>query len=351
MIIKGTFETSTVTGIGTIKSPADVVYAFLPNIVSISNCPNSTVKIAIYSAGKTIATYNCVVKDGIVKQDISAAVQAMFDRDTIFDKRSVDYYVRVTSGSATANMSAVVAIWGAPMLGQKAWGTRRVRWNTKAPFKVSLFMDDHETLYFKENLDNRYFEDASSVSGFNDINPMTYTDGNDDFALKTVPDDQQPEGVFDGSFDTTFRDIEDTVRVYLYRYDCDGITMRWIDNMGFLQYWTFDKMSDTLKFKASGDSLRSMVNINGFNHYVYSNESKTGSATISVGSAFVTKDEYEYLSTITTALCIQMFKGYDSGNEVWVPVTLKTESLKHSGESLADVSLDFEIETLKLQSL
>lgn len=162
--------------------------------------------------------------------------------------------------------------------------------------------------------------------------------------------------VFDTTFDDTFiTRIERESRVRLIvDHRTAGYYLRWTDRHGCLQYYLFSKGQRTLKNKPSSDALP--LTYAPYGMHFGSNKRLTvieGTVTCKCCATSLTKEVYEYVSTIATAVIVDLYRGTrEDGTELWEPVCIQSSSCNyHPKEQLHSLEITLTLPDINAQSL
>lgn len=122
-----------------------------------------------------------------------------------------------------------------------------------------------------------------------------------------------------------------------------GYYLRWIDSIGYSQFFLFDKGVTENEVDRSDDKRFNYVESNGLDfetrHDLYAKLERN----VTCCAMFLDDELYDEVVTIASAAHIDLYLGKDSaGNEIWEPVTLEKTSVTHDPNlSLNNIEITF----------
>lgn len=298
--------TASFTNGGTATYQDGIVFAFNPTYIDF-DVPVRFRYVDIICNGKTI---NVSLYQGKAHAYISKLLLLAFDDPK--NERVREIYVTCRlDGSGYEQISFnITAIWGSISVGERmgAQGLyrynekedvyeRHVRWFSNLPQRLSIF-----------NFDKFEYIDPS-------MRDVIY-----------LSKDKEIHRVWDETFDYTFNNAkkmhEDEV-IYLRRDEqkC-GFFLRWIDNLGYVQYFLFAHRQHVVKTKDEYSRHEDML-YNGIYFGGGIRESKERTESVICAALNCSNEELRYVKTIVSSPFIDMYIGNDgNGDEQWVPVTV-----------------------------
>lgn len=308
-----------------IHSPWFLIYAF--EICDITSSSILSV-ITELPAGKTL--------DCVVYADDKQKFFGLFDEDQLCeswpDQNNGIFgsqWFNASDGKARGDM-----VWGFP--GDRAY-----------------FRYDRQTNRMIE-----YDYGCCSDNGLFELTPaFTFPDAVESAVYRQdAPFGVTKSSVFDSTFDYTFFNSGEFTIItnLLINNQTEGHYLRWIDRFGCFQYYLFTKGESTIKTKLSSSTIDERNSNLGM---WYPNHSRTthidGTPTCKGQACALTKEIYDYVSTIVTSPIIDLYMGKTkSGEEIWCPVTIEASSYKIKDKDvLHNLEITFSLPDTQAQTL
>lgn len=385
--------------------PDSVVFAFNPLYVVISTAPiNVTLTMSVVSNSKS-RSIKVEVFNGSARVYFSRILQLFFEDYKHF--RTLDFTVSLLRGDITLFSTSLMAIWGTLSLGGRynAYGLfnmqakaeyERTRiWFRNFPFKVSMFsvnanppincesdgsvvpykslpglptgtptdlsgewVDSDGNLYQYDASAKEYFkEDVGNCKeiGIFDLTPSwIFPDAKESASLRIG--ERGTANVFDDTFDYTFyqRGLSTHIINLKISNDTSGYYLRWIDELGELQYFLFANKIVTQKNTLGAETISDMERVGPMWYPEHVRRAQiTSVRTCNCSAVSLPREIYEYVCSIVNAPIVDMYLGKSAGGrEIWVPVNIVAASYDFdTTRPLNDLTLAFTLPEYKSQIL
>lgn len=362
----------------TVEFPDTVAFVFNPlfcNISTDTSITSLTLKLSHGDDSRSVTVY---LYQGTAKIYFSRILQLFFD--DYIHIRSMLFSVALLYNDEQVFVSSLWGIWGGLNLGErygaygefnyegKAWHEKTRVWFKNFPFTVSLFLVDIKDIYGSA--------DGGSESVLTELTEATFTATAGQYSregiFEVIPSVDFPSAVskayyrigelssvdvFDETYDETFRysALSSLKTNLIVCGETNGHYLRWIDNVGEIQYFLFAKGKTTIKTTLQdGEVSYDSVSYGDIN---YANIVRTMgvNATRTVKCCAVNlKDEiFAYVSTILTSPYVDLYLGKNpSGEEIWIPVNMIAQSVDYtSNDNLHDMAFSFTLSDFNAQTL
>lgn len=383
----------------TFEFPDNVVFAFNPLYCTFET------SLALTEVGFYVVCNNksraiqVRLLNGKAKIYFSRILQLFFDDYKHF--RTLNFTISIVNNNDNSRIfsTSLIAIWGLLRLGDRynAYGLfpfearpeyERTRiWFTKFPFKVSMFslnsspkinclkdgvsveytpypslpsgvpsnvdgewVDEYGNLYRYDASIEKYYKSEvgnGKTYGIFDLDPALIFPNTKSTAQLRIGE-RGNTNVFDKTFDYTFYQNGLSTHIVTLKV-CEltaGYYLRWIDRYGELQYFLFVKGTNTEKNNLASDTISDMEKVGPM---CYANHVRsiqvTSKTTYKCCAPSLTKEIYEYVSTIITAPIIDLYLGKSaSGREIWLPVSIVATSHNYDNRKLLnDLIISFTV--------
>ena len=328
-----TYQMRTLTVNGkAITYPDKLAFAYNPNPIVITGSEQET--ISIVGTGKTYndtrAAYN-----GKISIDVSRYLQMFVGKDT----PSAEVVVEVAGQTLDFTV-----LWGAINIGEKFNASRKLTWYRNLPFTVSMYIPEGGAV--SKRYEDTSYESASIATGVQEINPHTLFTEDKKAFIRMLGGDLV--GVFEYTFDYTFLNIDDnSFIIELEPNNCiEGVYLRWIDRHGFRQYRLFVKGETSDKSSTEGEELETDYTDEMPRYGVKVYQGKSVERSVKLGAPNVSDEEYERLKMLDSAAWVELYV-----NGKWVPVRIKTGTVKTVGDHLHDYECEMLLPDIISQSL
>lgn len=162
--------------------------------------------------------------------------------------------------------------------------------------------------------------------------------------------------LFDNTFDYTFHGTNEftSITKLIVSNQTEGHYLRWIDRFGCIQYFLFSKGESTIKTKISSDNIEERTSNFGMrfpNHKRV--KSIDGERTLKGQACALSKEIYDYVSTILTSPIIDLYIGKTkTDEEIWCPVNIEASSCKiQAKDVLHNLEITFSLPDIQAQTL
>lgn len=330
-----TYQMRTLTVDGKkITYPDKLVFAYNPNPIVITGSEQET--FSIVGTGKTYndtrAAYN-----GKISIDVSRYLQMFVGKDT----PSAEVAIKV----AGQRLDFTV-LWGAINIGEKFNTSRTLPWSIGLPFEVSFYVSGGATVESKTKSQTAWTARTLS-EGLHVVDITTWGyDGSEPVYIRMLGGTMI--GVFEYTFDYTFLQIDDnSFIIELEPNNCtDGVYLRWIDRHGFIQYRLFVKGETSDKSSTEGEELETDFTDEMPRYGVKVYQGKSIERSVKLGAPNINDEEYERLKMLDSSAWVELYV-----NGKWVPVRIKTGTVKTVGEHLHDYECEMLLPDIISQSL
>ena len=356
----------------TIQYPDAVGFAFLPCIIKASGSGVASIEATISRETKTY-TYSVEAFADNCIMDYREYVQALFDgisfgnidysresqKSNLGAVFNVSVKVKNSEGSDLATFSyTTFYVWGAMRAGETWNGYKRLTWFTHYPFSFGIYLSKLNTklLIGYEGAPNKLLE--IPTYGMMDFNADTLPSGAKYWNIYDY-DGEIQQGMFDNTFDLTFRLTTGGKQSLLLRIDRDdaesGIYLRWIDRHGFIRYWLFAAGEETREIASDLSFIR-----NNLADYLYGYYGDNGrrqgyerTDSIKLCAPLVDSDTFDMLQDLASSPVVDMYLGGDWKQEedMWMSVTIKAGSYTKSTACLQDFVCEMIINNINVQRL
>lgn len=372
-------------GIG-ISYPDAVVFAFMPNIISIKNAgAASIVEINLSwidyedNRKRYAKSISVPVIGGAASVDISHLLQSFFgdmSKGWATDARArynVNAHIKIGN---TAFDCYFDCIWGAldpmgrlgeigtmPYNAERKEYQRTVRWFKNFPFGIEVFFGLQSTSVQYSNdggeLQNWTSYDANWL--FELLNDTEYDEPLRDgltgqYFSDIIIKPWNEENVWDATFDYTFAAYDMSVQQHIrvnMDYRKEGHYLRWIDINGIICYYLFAEGSDSVKTSDNGTMVQAITG--GGMQYndgarVYG---KTRERSMKICATLVPEDEQKLVQSIGSSVLCDLYLGQDAnGNDLWLPVVPKSGTLSiKENKGLQDIEVEIQLPSGQTQRL
>ncbi|MFR9166364.1 MAG: hypothetical protein ACLVKO_09195 [Dysgonomonas sp.] len=294
--------------------------------------------------------------------DLSPAARSIFNAQDLckinskghcFLKKDIKFEIKTSKNWKVEDAIFIPVIWGALQIGEVYSQTKTLTCFRGYPFTVPLFLESEYMSTEKFSIKYRY--DDEPYDDFPAVNTETGSIGGGKYNLDIsgIParrqivlrvDSQKSGGIFDYTFDYTFRRIEaDTVMIKINVVDCpnEGVYLRWINQYGEWCYYLLQSGAESTTVK---DIDVKFDNLYGTTYFV---DRYHGGIGKSVGKDIETstklfvsladENTYRHLLSLVQSPVVDMFAGYDdAGEPYWISVTLKDGTFARSTDDLQD---------------
>ena len=326
-------RTLTVNG-KAITYPDKLVFAYNPNPIVITGSEQET--FSIVGIGKaysdTRAAYN-----GKISIDVSRYLQMFVGKDT----PSAEVVVEVAGQTLDFTV-----LWGAINIGEKFNTSRTLPWSIGLPFEVSFYVPGGATVESKTKSQTTWTARTLS-EGLHVVDITTWGyDGSEPVYIRMLGGAMI--GVFEYTFDYTFLQIDDnSFIIELEPSDCtDGVYLRWIDRLGFIQYRLFVKGEMSDKSSTEGEELETDYTDEMPRYGVKVYQGKSVERSVKLGAPNINDEEYERLKMLDSSAWVELYV-----NGKWVPVRIKTATVKTDGTHFPDYECEMLLPDIISQSL
>lgn len=352
-----------------LQYPDSVVFAFNPLYCEISTS-SSIVKMGLsLTYEKTTHSIDIYLINGKAKVEFSRILQLFFN--DYINSRSLDITFSLEHDGATFFSTTVLALWGGISIGErfnffgvysqddyKHFQKTRV-WFKNFPFTVTMFSGTANPSIYG-GADNNGEKAISSYSlaerGYNFGNSKRYG------LFELIPAVDFPNAkrlcyyrigdvgvvnIFDDSFDYTFNGsgIGGHLIKLIPNEHKEGFYLRWIDNVGQIQYYLFDKGVTNLKNTLDKYEIPEPDFEGAGMHFpnIGRNLEINAEATSSCCAVSLPDEIYEYVSTIVNSPYVDLLVSFDSlSKQIWLPVNIVCSSYEYQHkEHLHDLIISF----------
>lgn len=361
-----------------IEFPEYEAFIFNPLFCNVST--DSSISSLTFSVtdGTTSRTIDVYLYQGTAKIYFSRILQLFFD--DYIHVRTMLFTISLLYNGSSVFQTSICGIWGGLNLGKrfgaygefnyngKAWQEKTRVWFKKFPFTLSLYSDSLDDIYGSV--------DGGSEQVVEELTASTYTATAGKYSregiFEVIPSIDFPDAtrkayyrrgtltsvdVFDSTYDETFRysSLSAQKANLIVNNEEYGYYLRWIDNVGEIQYYLFVKGKTTIKSKlADGEKSYESSYFGGMNYAnIVRTMQVTATRTIKCCAVNLPEDIYEYVSTILTSPYIDAYLGKNpKGEEIWIPVNIdaQTAELSHN-ETLHDLEITFTFPDINAQTL
>lgn len=374
-------------GIG-ISYPDAVVFAFMPNIVSVTNAgAANAVDIRLtwtdWQHGQKIYTKSISVPivGGAASVDISHILQSFFGDMSkgwvteMREKQSIIANIKI--GNTTFETMFDNCLWGAldPMgrigdIGTMPYNAelkeyqRTIRWFKNFPFSIEVFFgkSGQTVVYSNDGGDLQDWTFYDTYWLFELLNDVEYYDDplrdslTGQYFSDIIIKPWNEENVWDATFDYTFAAYDMSVQQHIrvnMDYRTEGHYLRWIDINGIICYYLFAEGSDSIKTSDNGTMAQAITG--GGMQYndgarVYG---KTRERSMKICATLVPDDEQKLVQSIGSAVLCDLYVGKDANsNELWLPVVPKAGTLSiRENQGLQDIEVEIQLPSGQIQRL
>lgn len=384
-----------VTGSGVgVTYPDRVIFAFMPNIVSVANLLTADnidlIVENVSEMGGKSKQITVPIVGGAASVDISHIIQALFaGRYNMQNAWPVDarciYGINIKINANGREIFSAdnadhrsICIWGSldpfgrlgeigtmPYNADRKEYQRTVRWFKNFPFTIEALFgyssleidysnDGGETLLFSYSGDSYLLDELLHNDTWNDDQLADSLTGRyfSDIIIKPWND----ENVWDATFDYTFAAYDMSVQQHIrvnMDYREEGHYLRWIDINGIICYYLFAEGSDSVKTSDKGTMAQAITG--GGMQYndgarVYG---KTRERSMKICATLVPEDEQKLVQGIGSAVLCDLYVGKDAnGNDLWLPVVPKSGTLSiKENQGLQDIEVEIQLPSGQIQRL
>jgi len=354
-----------------LKTPDDAIFAYNPNYLEIEGATDhniATVTLRNPAVSGTTKVIYPSIYGGRAKIYISNLLQIImrsYNASNTYPSyvRNTPIVGTVVIGETTFSIS-FHCIAGSLEIGQR-WGQigsyifdpgeeqfiRRVRWFKNFPQTVSIYFQESSTI--QTRYDGNGYAATTTNEGSHtlvDYDLATIFPNAQRLAvIKCTPESESaPTSKFDKTYDYTFYTLGETVSMIRLYVDNskEGHYLRWVDNLGQIQYWLFTKGIESIK-TTDGGSEETDAEYKGMAYgRIMRVFDKSRDREIKCAAVNLTRDELEYVKTIVASVDVEMY--LESG--IWVPVNIKAGTFDMSEkQDLLDFEIIIEMPTQQTQ--
>lgn len=351
--------------------PDEVVFAYNPNYIEIEGAVDygtATIVLRHPAVSGTEKVITPSLFEGRAKIYISNLLQQI--SHAYYAKGSFPSYSRINQVIGTVTVGSTVfsisftCIAGSLEIGQR-WGQigsyvydkteaqfiRRIRWFKNFPATVTIFYPETNTVQTRYDRNGYSGTTKTELAGsLVDYNLATLFPNATQMAVfKCTPRSAAAEtSSFDKTYDYTFYTLGETVSMVRLYVDNskEGHYLRWVDNLGQIQYWLFTKGFEIYKTKDAG-SEEIDAEYKGMAYgRIMRVFDKTKTKEIKCAAVGLTRDEQDYVKTIISSVDCEMY--LESG--IWVPVNIKEGTFEiNEKDDLMDFEITIETPTQQTQ--
>lgn len=312
----------------------ELAFAFNPVIIEITA---TTPAVTIQANGINLQRK---VRNGKATFDLQAIARTMFDTSQFGTIHQTDNNliktIQITSGNETKN---IPLIWGALQIGETYTQTKTLTYFKHLPFTLPLYLAAAKTVrrrYDKTQYTNHINLQPGkyNLPVGNDINPQ-------DKVVFRI--DSGDEGVFDYTFDHTFRKIsKNTIIITLQvNQSTDGIYLRWINKYGEYNYYLFNPGITAGEIKNTtidiAEYITTIQYTQGYHPGTAHPQAKQAQQTIKLSAPLIDKDTRTFLQTLPESPVVHLFNGYtDDNTALWTGVNIAPQTTAYDSTPLQD---------------
>lgn len=358
----------------TAKVPDEIGFAFNPCLIVVSGSGVLSMDVTMTDDDGTTQGMRMQAFNGELYADVREYVQGFFDSMTfgVVDyvnmqktkqgkKISFALDVWVSEDEKASFAFDVFYIWGALKIGgQEVYNGHKVlTWFRGFPFSFGLYCKGGGAILFsKDGRAERYINIPEQ--GVYSV-PMLSSDDARSYYIINDCSGAFQEVTFDKTFDMTFRYIgggthTEKIRIDIVDGDEEGYYLRWIDRHGFYCYYLFKKGDGSIKTASDSVFMRNNLQAYdmsyGYQGYTGRQQQMTREDTIPVCAPLVDSDTFDILLDIATSPCVDLFAGYDTGNQPrWIAVTINAGTYKKTKAVLQDFTTNIVMPEVSIQKL
>lgn len=336
--------------------PDEVAFAFNPYLVSITGMSNSdTAYVQVHDDTgnqiEQIASIKMDAYNGKASVDISAYLRRFSDTKgtgVFSTMKYMEVYVLI-NGTAIVSRASMRIVYGAMFPGEVFNPSRRVKLWRSYPQIVSFYHPGNAKVYIQnDDSEPTLWKTTTSAAISN------YTPPSGEFLRSgqiVVYASQSNSSTFTMQFDGTFTGDDATIiNIDVDRRpQCDDhIFLRWLDKLGFWQYWLFAIGQTEISDAVVGEAVAFLTGTT-YPYYASRNIGKNLVKSVTVCAANVTKEEWEMISSIKGSVNVC---AYDTSSKTWLPVNVSASTnVWKRGAYLQDFLIKVIYPTMQTQRL
>ena len=328
-----------------------IAFAFNPIIVK---CTDVSGECTLVLSGIELKRYPI---NGVVEFNISQIAQSKFNRNefNIIDENDVTLKQRVLfsiSDEEDNNLAYIDVIWGALDIGQKYIRSKKLTWYKNLPFTFPLFLKEARDFLIQ-------------IDRNNPVNWKNISAGKKNIKINVHANNRISIWVNNGDYNEDFNDDynwwdsrtiddEQMIEITLKVNECtEGYYLRWINKFGEWCYFLFQgKESVKIDNELSITNFFNTVEFeNGYHAGTNRFQSKNVQNTVKLNAPLIDEDEYKHLLSLPQSVHVDLFCGYENGQEQWKGVNIDKGTFTENEKHLQDFECTMILPTSFNQSL
>lgn len=337
----------------TVNVGSVIVWAFNPKYINITATGTAT-RADVSVGGNSIQV---VLLNGSARVEISRLLQNCFDVNNIDDERFKVVAVDVTVRDVTSQTFLYV-LWGTLGFGErygkqgafikgnnKTTQTKTIQYFKNFPFTVELFRQEDTVVDYAIDGSSMYQRLLGNVEEpeITSITPSGIPFVTNKLTLRC----QDPED--ESGYSTMIWHLK-------VRHETEGCYLRWIDRLGFISYYLFDKGEVSTKNEPSKTEKKRPLTHAGIDFATNTrNIGITEEREMKVSAQSLDKETFEQVQSVITSPIVDMYLGKDkNGTDMWCPVTIASgtcQSSEHHHTTLQDLTFTIKLPNRTTQTL
>lgn len=331
-----------------------VVWAFNPKYVTITGA--GTAKYATVSVGGNsiqVALYN-----GNARVEISRLLQHCFDVDGVDAERCRTIMVGFNIADQSTQKNLIV-VWGALSFGDrygkygafikegnKTAQVKNLQYFKNFPFTVEMFRIEETVVDYAIDGSSNYQRLFGNVEEpeITSITPADIPFVTNRLTLRCQED--MPDK---SEYATMIWHLK-------VRHETEGCYLRWIDRLGFISYYLFDKGEVSTKNEPSKIEKKRPLTHAGIDFATNTRSIDiTEEREMKVSAQSLDKETFEHVQSVIASPIVDMYLGKDKdGADMWCPVTIASgtcQSSEHHRTTLQDLTFTIKLPNRTTQTL